>query len=73
MAFDPHGRPVGVVLLEGNRDGKVLLTTNGKEWRSVAVEAKGPFASAVVVDAGCIVILLEDGRVLRNLDPATPP
>jgi hypothetical protein len=67
MSFDPHG----VAAVEGryDEDDKVLWTTNGKAWRPVGLGLKGKIVAAAVVDVGCFIVLLEDGRTGRYLDP----
>ncbi|MBI3411055.1 MAG: protein kinase [Planctomycetes bacterium] len=74
LAFDPQGSQFGLALLEDNRDdGKLLFTTNGALWRTTNLGIKGTPVHAAVVDGACAYVLLEDGRVCRDLDPEFRP
>jgi photosystem II stability/assembly factor-like uncharacterized protein len=75
VAFGPKGVAVGVAPLQGYYgDTKVLFTPNGKQWRVVELDLKkAKFVDANVVDAGCVYVLIEDGRMLRFLEPAKNP
>jgi len=73
MAFDPHGGSFGIILFNRSNFPKILVTTDGKQWRSVGLEVKGSIVSATVIDSGCAMLLLEDGRLLRYLLPNGKP
>ncbi|HEV3142523.1 MAG TPA: protein kinase, partial [Gemmataceae bacterium] len=73
LAFDPHGSSFGVILFNDRNYAKMLVTTDGKQWRTVDLETKGSIAGMAVVDGGCAMVLLEDGRIGRYLVPGFKP
>jgi photosystem II stability/assembly factor-like uncharacterized protein len=72
FSFGPKGSQAGVAPIQGYYgDTQILFTANGKQWRTVQLDLKGAnFVDANAVDGGCAYVLVEDGRMLRFLEPA---
>jgi photosystem II stability/assembly factor-like uncharacterized protein len=69
LAFAPAGGTFGVAPVASAP--KLVYTTDGKSWRSVELGLKkATWQSASVVDNGCALVLTEEGRIIRFLEPA---
>jgi photosystem II stability/assembly factor-like uncharacterized protein len=69
LAF-ARGAPFGLAPLT---DGQVLLTADGRAWRTVEVGLAGLTPAAAVVDRGRAYVLARNGQVARYTDPQFRP